>query len=698
MDMHTQKKGGASAYRNMLAHHRAMLRDLGIRFLVSIVLTLPILFLSPIVQPMLGVKFHFYGRNIIILVISTIIFLYGGMPFLRGMKNELQRMMPGMMTLIGFAIICAYGYSAAVVFGLSGKPFFAELATLIDIMLVGHWLEMRSIIGTSKALERLALLLPLVAHKKLPNGEIVDVDIAELKVGDVVVVRPGENITADGVVIDGESEVNEAALTGESKPVYKEVDSSVLAGAINGNGALTIEVKKSKSETYLARVIDLVSNVMESKSHAQNLADRAAFVLTLVAGGAGLITFIAWFVYQGGLSVAITRSVTVMISTCPHALGLAIPLVLTVMTSLCAKNGILIRNRTAFEKARKVDLIVFDKTGTLTKGLFAVTDVVVLGQWQDDELLARAASIEEYAKHSLADAIIAKAREKNLSFSQVDKSKLYPGKGTSGVIGELEIFIGNVHLVSMIAFASDQAQDSISRAEQAAKKLVEEGKTAVFVATKNGVEGIIALADAVRDDALEACLVLKKMGIQIAMITGDNKVTAQAVAKKLDIESVLAEMLPIQKAEKIQELKKKGFVVAMVGDGINDAPAIAAADVGMAIGTGTDVAVETADVILVKSDTMHVVDVIKLSQLAYRKMIQNIFWASGYNIFVIPLAAGAFIRWGVTMPPSVGALIMSLSAVIVVVNARLISYKKMKSASLSEKERGVAVDKKNNHQ
>ncbi|MCF7899193.1 heavy metal translocating P-type ATPase [Candidatus Babeliales bacterium] len=675
MNKHCSVRKEKFSFLKHQEHHLSMLKDLRTKFWISLILTIPILFLSPMIQSMVGMTIHFYGQDIIILILSTIIFLYGGMPFLRGMKDELMSYRPGMMTLIGLAIILAYFYSAAIIFGFQGEPFFVELATLIDIMLVGHWLEMRSVIGASKSLERLALLVPSTAHKKFPDGTIRDIEIEKLKVGDVVIVRPGEKISADGVIVEGESEVNEAALTGESRPVYKSPGASVVAGALNGSGALTIEVNKSQSQTYLARTIELVSRVMESKSHAQNLADRAAFFLTLIAGTAGFITFVVWFFYSGLLSLAVTRSVTVMISACPHALGLAIPLVVTIVTTLSSKNGILIRNRTAFEQARKINAVVFDKTGTLTKGHFEVTDIIPVGNWQVDKILSYSAAIESYAKHSLADAIVKKAQTDKIKLPEVTSSKVFPGKGASATINNEVIFIGNKRLLNIIDFEENQLKKQLESVEKISQKNADEGKTVVFVATQNGIEGIIGLSDVLRPESVDTCKILKDMGIEVVMISGDNKSTSQAVAKKLGITKYYAEVLPDQKVSKIQGLQQEGFTVAMVGDGINDAPAIAVADVGIAIGAGTDVSIETADIILIKNDTKNVVDVIKLSKIGYRKMLQNIFWATGYNVFVIPLAAGVFVRYGIEISPAVGALIMSLSAIIVALNARLISYK-----------------------
>lgn len=654
-------------------HHQAMLYDWNKRLWVCVALTMPILFLSPMAQPMVGRIIHFHGQNLVTLFLSTIIFLYGGIPFLRGMKDELVIFRPGMMTLVGLSISIAYVYSSAVILGLGGDLLFLELATLIDIMLLGHWLEMRAIRGTSQVLERLALLLPAIAHKKYPDGSIRDVETAELVTGDLVVARPGEKISADGVVIEGESEVDEAALTGESVPILKTAGTQVIAGSINGDGALTVKVSREQADAYISRVIKIVAQVMESKSHTQDLANRAALYLTVIALGTGVLTFLVWL-FMGTLASAFEHSVAVMVTACPHALGLAIPLVWTVITSLCAKNGLLIRNRIAFEQAKDINVVVFDKTGTLTEGKFEVTDVSTCGTWDAETLLAYAAAVEQYAKHTIADAIVVYAQKKKLSLPAATESNIFPGKGACSVIQEKKVFVGNARVLDLIPFANE-AQATKTVAQKKLDQFVAQGKTAIFVATSDGIQGIIALADAIRPEAIQACSALKNIGIQVIMITGDNKITAQVVAHKLGIETFFAEILPDQKVIEIQKIQKTGNIVAMVGDGINDAPAIAVSDVGIAIGSGTDIALETAGIILVKSDPRAVVDVIKLSKLSRRKMLQNLWWATGYNVVMIPIAAGFFVRYGVTMDPAVGALVMSLSTIIVAINARLIKVK-----------------------
>lgn len=650
--------------------HTFMVKNLLIRFLVCCVFTIPVLLFSPTIQT----KTEFYGvqNNFFLFFFSTIIFFYGGSPFFQGLKRELLVKRPGMMTLIGLSISLAYLYSTTVLLGLNGEFFFLELVTLIDIMLLGHILEMRSIKKASQSLERLALLLPATAHKKYQDGTSRNVDVAELAVGDHIIVLPGEKVPADGIVIAGTSEINQAAITGESMPIFTSMGTSVLAGTLNGDGSLIIEVKKNQPDAYVSRVVTLVHRVMESKSQTQDFANKAAFILTLIALTAGIITFVAWLLL-GSLSQALEHSITVMITACPHALGLAVPLVLTVVTSLCAQHGLLIQNRTAFEQLKNVDTIIFDKTGTLTSGTLEVTDVSTCATWDADTLLMYAAGIEQYAKHPIADAIVHAAQKKNKQLLAATKSKIFPGKGATGTILGQQIFIGNTHLLAAMSFTSEQALLSVARSQAMLDKFVKQGKTSIFVMTKEGVQGVIALADSIRPEAFQACRALKAIGIDLVLLTGDNNIAAGNVAQQLGIEQVIAEILPDQKASKVIELRKKQKTVAMVGDGVNDAPAIAAANVGIAIGTGTDIILETADIVLVRNNLLAIVEAIKLSQLTRKKMIQNLFWATGYNVIMMPMAAGVFSFLGITMIPSLGAFFMSLSTIIVALNARLIS-------------------------
>jgi Cu2+-exporting ATPase len=650
-------------------HHRHMIRDFRRRFWNSLGLTIPVLALSPLIQSVLGFRLAFWGDRDLLFGLAAAIYFYGGWPFLKGFAAEARRKQPGMMTLIALAVSVAFGYSAVVTFGVPGKVFFWELATLIDVMLLGHWIEMRSILGASRALEELARLMPTEAHRIEEGGRISDIGLSEVHKGDRLLVRPGEKIPADGIVIDGASEVNQAMLTGESKPVERGKGDNVIGGAVNGTGALSVEVRGTGSDSFLARVVDLVRSASESKSRAQAFADRAAFWLTVVALSVGGVTLAVWLVSGRDFAFALERMVTVMVITCPHALGLAVPLVIAVVTSLSARNGLLIRNRTAFEVARLVDTVVFDKTGTLTRGEFGVTDVIPTGDWGETEILRRAASVETNSEHSIARGIVRKAEREDIKLTRAERFEALPGKGARSLIdGEL-VFVGNRGVLGEAGVSSEQAEETM-------KRLSSQGKTVVFVAARGKVMGIIGLADIVRDESRRAVAGLKAMGLEVAMITGDNEPTARAVASDLGIDVHFSEVLPTEKSEKISELQKKGKKVAMVGDGVNDAPALAQADVGIAIGAGTDIAAETADVILVENNPENVADVVRLSRVTRRKMTQNLAWATAYNVIAIPLAAGVLERWGILLAPAMGALVMSVSTVIVAINARLVSYKR----------------------
>jgi len=654
-----------------LNHHAHMVGDFKRRFWLSLVATIPVLILSPLIQSFLRFSLKFPGDKFVLFGISTFIYFYGGLPFLKGIFDELKKKQPGMMTLIALAITVAYVYSSGVVFGIRGEVFFWELVTLIDIMLLGHWIEMRSVIGASRALEQLAKLMPSEAHLVLGDGSIKDIRLEELKRGDKVLVKPGEKVPADGRVIDGESEVNEAMITGESNPVTKKANGEVIGGSVNGSGSLTVEVKKIGKDSYLSRVAELVRTASESKSRAQDFANRAAFWLTLIAIVTGTVTLVSWLIFGKEFLFALERMVTVMVITCPHALGLAIPLVVAVITALAAQNGLLIRNRTAFENARNLQTIVFDKTGTLTKGEFGVSDIISLGNWSQDDLLRKVASIEVNSEHTIAKGIVKKAKEKNLKLSKVEKFEAISGKGAKAEVEGEEIYIGNKGILELTKIESDEAEKEMER-------IASQGKTIVFAVSSEKVQGIVGLSDIIREESRGAVESLKNLGLGIAMITGDNKATAKYVANELGLDTYFAEVLPDKKSGKIKELQRQGRKVAMVGDGVNDAPALAQADVGIAIGAGTDIAGETADVILVKNDPRNVLDVIALSRVTQRKMVQNLVWATGYNIFAIPLASGILYKYGIILPPAVGALVMSLSTIIVAINARLIPYKKQK--------------------
>lgn len=640
-----------------------MVDDFKKRFWVSLVLTVPILILSPMLQQWagLGDSWRFAGDTWILLALSSAVFFYGGKPFLSGIYHEVRSGAPGMMTLIAIAITTAYVYSAAVVLGMPGKMFFWELATLIDVMLVGHWIEMSSIMGASRALEELARLMPSEAHVVQDDGSVVDVPLGALTKGTRVIVKPGEKVPADGTVIDGATSVNESMLTGESMPVQKKPGDSVIGGSVNAEGSITITVAKTGEESFLSQVVELVRQAQSTRSRAQDLANRAAKWLTYVAIGGGIATMAGWLLFTDEEFVFILeRTVTVMVITCPHALGLAVPLVVAVSTSLGARNGLLIRDRRAFETARNLNAVIFDKTGTITEGRFGVTDVVPIGDSLTKQaLLEKAAAVEAYSEHPIARGIVQAAGQAGAA----SQFKALPGKGAEAVVnGQLVVVASPAYAAE---FGADLASPDLASLDGA-------GKTVVYVLADGVLEGAIALGDAIRPESKEAIQDLKRMGVKTIMLTGDNEQVAKSVASQVGIDEVIAEVLPHEKAQVVAQVKERGFTVAMTGDGVNDAPALARADVGIAIGAGTDVAVETADIILVRSNPQDVATIIELSRSTYRKMIQNLWWAAGYNILAIPVAAGVFISLGIVIGPAAGAAMMSLSTVIVAVNARFL--------------------------
>ena len=641
-----------------------MVADFRKRFIVSIIITIPVLLLSPLIQGFLNIEefMKFPGDMYVLFALSTAIFFYGGWPFLKGLYNELRSKQPGMMTLIGLAITVAYVYSSAVVFGLEGKVFFWELATLIAVMLLGHWIEMRSVMGASSALNELARLMPKDAHRITSDDKTTDVPLEELKKDDRVLVKPGEKFPADGVILKGDTSVNEAMLTGESKAVTKKQGMEVIGGSVNGEGSVTVEVKKTGKDSFLSGVIKLVEEAQQSKSRTQDLANKAAFWLTMIGISAGIITLLVWlFLIDKDFVFSLERSVTVMVITCPHALGLAIPLVIAVSTAMSARKGLLIRDRAAFERARNIDAIVFDKTGTLTKGEFGVTETIPFSEKPDkDEILKYSASIESQSSHPIAKAI-AKASDDRY---KVSKFKSITGKGAEGTVNgkNIKVVSPGYLKVNNIKINANEEIDKVSS----------QGKTVVYVLIDNKPVGAIALADIIREESKEAIGRLKELGIKPIMLTGDNRQVAKWVAEEVGIEEYFAEVLPEDKSNKIKEIQSRGLIVAMTGDGVNDAPALAQADVGIAIGAGTDVAVETADIILVKSSPLDAVSILDLSKATYRKMLQNLGWATGYNVFAIPLAAGVLFPLGIVLSPAVGAALMSLSTVIVAINARFI--------------------------
>ncbi|MGZ5243678.1 MAG: copper-translocating P-type ATPase [Bacteroidia bacterium] len=645
-------------------HHEGMIEDFRKRFWISLVLSIPVVILSPMVQHLIGFELIVPYQEYIVFVLASIIFFYGGWPFLLGLYNEARKNALGMMTLIGLAISVAYVYSTAVVFGLHGMDFYWELATLIVIMLLGHWLEMKSILGASRALELLVSMMPSEAHL-FKNGELINVKLESLQKDDIILVKPGEKIPADGQVIEGESDVNESMLTGESKPIKKAAGEAVIGGAVNGNGSLKVQVKNTGKDSYLNKVITLVQQAQQSKSSTQHLADKAAKWLTFIALGVGVLTLITWLSLGYEFSYALERMVTVMVTSCPHALGLAIPLVVAISTAVSAKNGLLIRNRTAFENARKITLVVFDKTGTLTKGSHEVSRVASTDPaFTENELIRLVSGLEQHSEHHISKGILQFAKQNNIPVSTSQQFNYLPGLGVEGLVEGKQIkVIGPNYL----------AEKNISLPENL--KADEATETVVYILIDEKIAGLIALADQVRDESAGAIKTLQQHGIKNLLLTGDNERVAKKVSDQLGMDGFLANVLPHEKQDHIKALQQKGDFVAMTGDGVNDAPALAQADVGIAVGSGTDVAAETADIILVNSNPEDIANLILFGRATYNKMMQNLFWATGYNVIAIPLAAGVLSPWGIVLSPAVGAVLMSLSTIIVAINAQLLRKK-----------------------
>ncbi|GGG15808.1 copper-translocating P-type ATPase [Pontibacter amylolyticus] len=641
-------------------HHRMMIEDFKKRFWISLALSIPVILLSPMVQHILGFTLDVPYSMYIAFVLSSIIYFYGGWPFLTGLVEEVKKGAPGMMTLIGVAITVAYLYSSAIVFGLEGMDFFWELATLIVIMLLGHWIEMKSVLGASKALELLVSMMPAEAML-IRDGETVRVRIEELQKGDLILVKPGEKVPADGVVEDGESHLNESMLTGESKPVKKTIDDKVIGGSVNGNGALRVRVEHTGKESYLNKVIKLVQDAQKTKSDTQRLADRAAKWLTYVALTAGFGTFAVWLLLGQDLAFALERMVTVMVISCPHALGLAVPLVVAISTAVSANNGLLIRNRTAFENARLITTVIFDKTGTLTQGSHEIAAVVTFDKTVDErEMLRLAAAVEQNSEHFIAQGILRRVKKQGITVPPAQSFNYLPGKGLEGMVEGRDVkVVGPNYLREFnIQVPASEAEEGV--------------ETVVYVLTDERPVGYITMRDQIREESAEAIRVLKANGIKNLLLTGDNERVAKSVSDKLQMDGFLANVLPHQKQEKVKELQAKGEFVAMTGDGVNDAPALAQADVGIAVGSGTDVAAETADIILVNSNPQDIASLILFGKATYRKMIQNLIWATGYNVIALPLAAGVLYNQGIMVSPAVGAALMSLSTVIVAINAQLL--------------------------
>lgn len=660
-DHHSESDSSAAGFDKHAGHHTS---DFLKRFWITLVLSVPVLLLSHMIQQWLGFTIAFQGDKYVLLVLGSIIYFYGGMPFFKGFLGEVKAGAIGMMTLVALAITVAYVYSVAVVFGLPGMDFFWELATLIVIMLLGHWLEMRSQMAASKALQSLVELLPndvTVEH----NGSPVKIKLEKLKNGDTVIIRPGEKVAADGLIVEGSSYLNESMLTGESIPVRKESGGKVIAGSINGDGALKIKATGVGKDSYLNKVINLVQDAQAAKSNTQNLADKVAKWLTIVAIVVGVGTFAYWYITMGDLAFALERMVTVMVTSCPHALGVAIPLVVAISTTLSATNGLLIRNRTAFETTRKLSTIIFDKTGTLTKGSHTVQKIIPLTEhYSENDLLQYAAAVQQNSEHHIAKGIMQTLSEKKLELWKSDNFRYMQGIGVTGIVNGK----------SVVAAGPNYFVQNNKQVPAIPEEINQDAETVNFILIDDVPVGIVSLADTIREGAKEAIDQLRSMNIKSFLLTGDNEKVAAAVSKQLGMDGYLANVLPHHKQEKVKEFQDKGEIVAMTGDGVNDAPALAAADVGIAVGSGTDVAAETADIILVNSDPRDVVKMIDFGKKTYNKMIQNLVWAVGYNVVAIPLAAGVLYPTFV-LSPAMGAVLMSVSTIVVALNASLLKIK-----------------------
>jgi len=645
-------------------HHAMMEQDFRRRFWAVLALTLPVLILSPTIQRWFGFALTFPGARYVLFVLATVITFYGTWPFYKNARKALRGGILDMSVLVSTAVSAGYLFSVGATFFFTAVDFYWEVSTLVAVLLLGHWMEMRAVRGTAGALRELVKLIPPTSNR-IVGERVEEVPTAEVQVGDMLLVRPGEKVPIDGQVIEGQSSVNEAMITGESKPISKEAGATVIGGTINGEGALRIRVTRTGEETALAQIINLVKEAQASKPPIQRLADRAAHWLTIIAITVGLATFLFWLFLAGRpLVFALTLAVTVLVIACPHALGLAIPVVTTISTTLGARNGMLIRNTEAVETARRLDVVIFDKTGTLTKGEFGVTDVVPLAESDEATLLRRVAAVEVNSEHVIAQSIVRAAQERDLPLPSASDFQALPGKGAKATIEGVQLFVGNRALMEQIGAEVPEDPHLAAFGQQ--------GKTIVYAATEGRLLGTIALADLIRDESREAVHALKEMGIQVAMLTGDSRPVADWVAGELGLDIAFAEVRPEQKTHKVKELQSRGEVVAMVGDGINDAPALVQADVGIAIGAGTDVAIESADVVLVKNDPRDAVRLIRLSRATMSKMSQNLVWATAYNIIAIPAAAGIFQPWGITLRPEWGALFMAASTIIVAVNALLL--------------------------
>ncbi len=662
MTLEPMKMTTADAHGKHL-NHTGMIADFQKRFYVVLALTVPIMLLSPMIQQFMGVNWQFQGSSYLLFALSTVVYFYGGMPFLKGLIDEIKAKNIGMMFLIGFAITVAYVYSVAIVFGLEGMDFFWELATLILIMLLGHWIEMKAVAGASQELELLVQLMPAEAHMVMPTM-VHDVRTDTLKEGDIILIKPGEKVAADGVILEGQTYLNESMLTGESTPVQKIKGNKVIAGSINGNGSIKVTVSHAAKDSYLSQVIKLVQDAQSAKSNTQLLADTAAKWLTFIALFTGIATFLYWYLTGQTLAFAMERMVTVIVICCPHALGLAVPLVVAKSTALSAQSGLLIKNRTAFENARKITTIVFDKTGTLTVGKFEVSNVISLKKEVNTEGVIRlAVALEQQSEHPIATGILQKAKDLNITIPATENFNAITGKGVEATVEGKNIMVVSPNYLkeNNIALPYDFTSNDT--------------ETIVFLLIDNELAGYIALSDKIRPESAEAIATLKQNNIKSILLTGDNSKVAKSVSDTLGMDSFIAEVLPHQKLEKIKELQSKGEFVAMAGDGVNDAPALAQADIGIAIGSGSDIAAETAGIVLVNSNPKDVVNLVLFGKATYRKMIQNLIWATGYNIIALPLAAGVLYKQGILLSPAAGAVLMTVSTIVVAINASFLKIK-----------------------
>jgi Cu2+-exporting ATPase len=652
-------------------HHAMMAAEFKRHFIVAAILTIPILVLSPSIQAWASYSLPPSPVwNALLLIMASIVILYGGFPFYKGSAASLRRHTLDMNVLVTIALLSGYLYSASITFGLlKAADFYWEISTLAVFLLFGHWMEMRAQGAAAGAVKELVKLIPPTANL-VKDNQITQVGTSELKIGDIVLVEPGEKVPIDGMVTEGESSLNESMITGESKPVSKKAGSNVIGGTVNIEGVLRVQVTKTGEETAVAQIIKLVEQAISSKPPVQRLADRAANYLTLIAIFVGGGAFFFWFGIGAGIPFALALAITVIVIACPHALGLAIPAVTTISTTMAAHNGMLVKNAEALEVAKLIDVVIFDKTGTLTKGEFGVTDIVRFGDWSEKQILENAAALEVNSEHVIAKGIVRKAREERLENKKAEKFAVVPGKGAQAIVGKDEVYVGNANLVRDLKISPEEFEAEVSR-------LSAQGKTVVYVSTAKWVQGLIAMADLIREESREAVKKLKDEGLEVAMLTGDNKQTAAYVAKELGLDTFFAEVLPDQKANTVKSLQDKGKRVAMVGDGINDAPALVQANVGIAIGAGTDVAVESADIVLIKNDPSDVARLVTLSRKTMRKMNENLVWATGYNVVAIPLAAGILVPVGIVLPPEVAAVTMTLSSITVTINALLLRREKI---------------------